>query len=219
MPEAEGTLHEHHFESLERQREASRLGMWVFLASESLLFAALFALYAAQRSAHLLAFEEGIHHNETIAGSIMTFVLLFGSFTVAWSVHSLRGDRARVAAWLVTVTALSGVAFLGIKLWEYQKHIHAGMVPGGGRTHFYETYGMEGTTQFVNLYWITTGLHFLHMLVGIALMLWFAQWLFRGKLRPHSSHRLEAAALYWHLVDAIWIFLWPMFYLMGKVGG
>lgn len=219
MSEAEGTLHEHQYESLERQREAARLGMWVFLASETLLFAALFTLYAAQRSTYLLAFEEGIHHNKTVAGSIMTFVLLLGSFTVAWSVHSLRDDRARVAAWLVSFTALTGLAFLGIKLWEYSKHIHEGMIPGGGHTHFYEHYGMEGMTQFVNLYWITTGLHFLHMLVGIALMLFFAQWLFRGKLRAGRAHRLENAALYWHLVDAIWIFLWPMFYLMGKVGG
>ncbi len=179
---------------------------------------ASFALYAAGRAEHLIAFEEGIHHNKTLYGSIMTLVLLLSSFLVAWSVHSLRDDRARVAAWLVSATAALGVLFLCLKLYEYQAHVHEGMVPGGG-THFFEKYPHDGLALFVNLYWITTGLHFLHVTFGILLMLFFAQRLFRGKLRARGSHRLEMAALYWHLVDAIWIFLWPMFYLMGRVGG
>lgn len=214
MSQAEGSIHEDHFESLERQRAAARLGMWVFLASETLLFAGLFALYATQRHRYLLAFEEGIGHNETTAASIMTMILLISSFLVAWAVHAVRDDRARVAGWLVSGTALLGLVFLAMKGWEYSVHIRDGMVPGGG-THFFEEHGIEGLVMFTNLYWITTGLHFLHVTVGVTLMLIAAWMLFRGKLRAARSHRLEAMALYWHLVDAIWIFVWPMFYLMG----
>ena len=215
MSEAEGSIHEDHFESLDRQKAAARLGMWVFLSSETLLFAGLFGLYASQRHDYLLAFEEGIKHNKTIAASIMTIILLVSSFFVAWAVHSLRDDRARVAGFLVSATALLGLVFLSMKGWEYSVHIRDGMVPGGG-THFFEEHGIEGLVMFTNLYWITTGLHFLHVTVGVILMLVAAFMLFRGKLRAAMSHRLEAMALYWHLVDAIWIFVWPMFYLMGK---
>lgn len=217
MPEVEGTLHEDHFESLERQAEAARLGMWIFIASEILLFAGLFALYAMYRHQHLLAFEEAVHHNKTAWGTAMTAVLLVSSFLVAWAVHSAREDRSRAAGWLVSGTIFLGLGFIGMKFHEYASHIRHGILPGGG-THWFETHPMEGLVEFFNLYWMMTGLHLLHVTIGLVLLSFFALRLFRGKLRAAKAHSLEMGALYWHMVDAIWVFLWPMFYLMGSQG-
>src|SRR5690606_11164040 len=136
---------EDHFESLERQQKAVRLGMWIFLASETLLFAGLFVLYASYRAQHLLVFEEGVHHNKTMWGSLMTVTLLVSSFLVAWSVHALRDDAPRRAAWLVTGTIALGGGFLGMKLYEWLDHVHHGIVPGGG-TEFFEERAVEGMT-------------------------------------------------------------------------
>lgn len=215
MPEAEGTLHEEHFDSLERQKHAVRLGMWVFMAAETLLFAALFALYATERYEHLEGFEEGVRHNLTAGGTLMTVVLLASSFSIAWAVHELRHGRGALAGWLATATALLGAGFLGMKMYEYADHVAHGIVPGG-HSPFFARHGGRGLVAFFNLYWLMTGLHFIHVIVGVMLLFLLASWVFRSRIGSEKSHVLETGALYWHMVDAIWVFLWPMFYLMGN---
>lgn len=204
---------EDHFESLERQRETARFGMWIFLTSEVLLFAGLFALYAAERTRHPQGYVEGTHHADVLIGSVNTLVLIVSSFLVATAVHVLRADRRRAAAWLTSGTVLLGLAFLALKGTEYLSHAHEGALPGG-RTTFYVQHPTEGLVSYFNLYWISTSLHALHVIVGVSLLGFFALSLFRGRLDAARSHRLEMGALYWHLVDAIWIFLWPLYYLM-----
>lgn len=206
--------HEEQFESFERQKLAARLGMWVFLASEVLLFSGLFALYATERALHPSSFAFGVHENLQWVGTANTFVLLTSSFLVAMAVHVLREDRRRAASWLVLATLLLGVVFLALKGYEYQDHITHGAVPGG-RTAFFEEHAEhEGLPAFFNLYWISTAAHALHVSIGILVLSVFAVWTGRGRLTATHAHRLEIAAIYWHLVDAIWIFLWPLYYLL-----
>jgi cytochrome c oxidase subunit 3 len=208
---------EAHFESLDRQREAARLGMWIFLASELLLFGALFALYATERAEHPAGFHEGMKHAEVITGSVNTVVLLISSYLVARAVHALRDDRARFAAALTGGTVLLGLVFLGLKFYEYGAHIEEGAVPGGHGAFYLEHRvegGADGLASYFTLYWLTTGLHAVHVLIGMSILAFFGVAMWRRRLGAGHSHRLEIAALYWHLVDAVWIFLWPLYYLM-----
>lgn len=189
-----------HFESREKQAHAARLGMWVFLASEVLLFAALFTLFAGYRTHFPDAFRRGVHANAKDLGSINTAVLLVSSALVAAGVHALREGRRRAARWLVLGTIALGGVFLAIKATEYGRHLHEGIVPGLA--------GAEpGIAQFWTLYYGMTGLHSVHVAIGMVVLAVMLFGIARG------AHRLEVAAIYWHLVDLVWIFLWPVFYL------
>jgi cytochrome c oxidase subunit 3 len=192
--------HAEHFESMARQAHAARLGMWVFLASEVLLFAALFALYATYRAEHAHAFHEAIAHSRKTLGSINTGVLLFSSTLVALAVHAIRKDRRLVSALLVSGAIALGGVFLVLKFTEYAGHFEEGISPGKNG-------------QFWTLYFTMTGLHAVHVMVGMSVLAFTALGLLRGKITRTTSHRVEVAAIYWHLVDVVWIFLWPLFYL------
>lgn len=204
---------EAHFESLERQREAARLGMWVFLASEILLFGALIALYATSRAEHAAGFAEGVRHADVIAGSVNTVVLLVSSYLVARAVHALRDDQPRLAAGLTGGTVLLGAVFLAIKSYEYVHHLSEGAGPAG-RGALYLEHPVPGLASYFNLYWLTTGLHAFHVLVGMSVLAVLGIAVARRRFGAAHAHRLEMGALYWHLVDVVWIFLWPLYYLM-----
>lgn len=202
----DAAAHREHFESVERQAQASRLGMWVFLASETLLFAGLFALYAINRQQFPEAYAAGVAQNDAVLGTLNTTVLIVSSGCIAAAVHRLRDDATRAATVLAGLTMLLGCAFLVFKGIEYHHHVAQGMVPGSGQS--------PPRASFVNLYYVMTGLHALHVAAGIGVIGSFTVRLWIGRLRADGSYRLEVGALYWHMVDAIWIFLWPMFYLM-----
>lgn len=204
MPERTG-----HFESPEVEAHAARLGMWTFLASELLLFAGLFTLYSASRAHDPAGFHAGIVHSARIIGSTNTAILLTSSLTMALAVHELRESRRSACVRLVLATAGLGVIFLCLKGLEYALHLTHGIAPGGGRPSAYE----GASTLFWSLYFVMTGIHAIHVLVGVGLLMWSAQRVRRGRIQPESSHRLHVVAMYWHLVDVIWIFLWPLFYL------
>lgn len=204
-----------HFESAERQAHAARLGMWVFLASEVLLFGALFALFTTYQVRFPAAFREGVAHNTKILGSINTGVLLVSSTLVAGGVHALRDGRKKRAIALTSGTIVLGLVFLAIKLTEYTEHFKQGIYPGGvGR--FFTERGLQGThglPEFWTLYYGMTGLHAIHVTIGSAVLAAMVIGMARGHVTSESAHRLEVSAIYWHLVDVIWIFLWPLFYL------
>jgi cytochrome c oxidase subunit 3 len=200
-----------HFEDLEQQMHAARLGMWVFLASEVLLFASLFALYAVYRAVHPMAFGEGVEHNPRSLGSINTMVLLCSSFSVALSVHMLREGKRRASVVLLALTVLAGALFLVIKGMEYAEHFHDGIFPGGAGAYFA---GRDvGLVPFYTLYYGMTGLHAVHVFVGMTILSILLVRVGGGGIVHPASHPLELGAVYWHLVDVIWIFLWPLFYL------
>ncbi|MGE0789425.1 MAG: cytochrome c oxidase subunit 3 [Sandaracinaceae bacterium] len=201
------------FESLARQRLAARLGTWTFLASEVLLFTGLFALYASGRAEHARAFDYGITHAMVVVGTVNTFVLLTSSFCLARACLALRGGSVRLAAILVGVTALLGVAFLALKGYEYHQHIAEGQVPGGRSAYFASHADLDGLPLYYTLYWVSTGAHAVHVTIGVVLLGVFAIAIARDRVPPARAYRLENAALYWHLVDAVWVFLWPLYYL------
>jgi cytochrome c oxidase subunit 3 len=206
------TTHAPHFEALGTQAHASRLGMWIFLVSEMLLFAGLFALYAAYRAGASAAFHEGIRDSTRVLGSINTGVLLVSSTCVAVAVHALRDSRPGLAALLIAATIALGWLFLVIKLTEYGKHFDEGIYPGGRGRYFIE-HPSPGLGPFWTLYFVTTGLHALHVTVGTVVLGFTLLGVLRRTIGVTRVHVLENAALYWHLVDVIWIFLWPLYYL------
>lgn len=213
MSAADGSIeHADHFESLERQAHAARLGMWVFLASEILLFGAAFAVFAAYRFQFPEAFRQGVLHNTKVLGSINTGVLLLSSTLVAAGVHAMRLGRTKAAALFVSGTVFLAFAFLAIKAFEYSKHFAEGIYPGG-RGQYFAEHPARGLAEYWTLYFGMTGLHAIHVSIGagvLAVLLWQVV---RGKIAAVNAHRLEVGALYWHLVDVVWIFLWPLFYL------
>ena len=219
MPSPEGALTraperevESHFASMEQQAHAARLGMWIFLASEMLLFAGLFALCVAYRAHYPEGFAEGVHHNTKLLGAINTGVLLASSYFVAVAVHKIRAGRAGQAALLVLATITMGGVFLALKITEYRHHFHDGIYPGG-QGHFFAAHTTAGLSVFWTLYFFMTGLHALHVTVGMVLLSSTLLGIRTRKITVEAPQRMEVAAVYWHLVDVIWIFLWPLLYL------
>jgi cytochrome c oxidase subunit 3 len=203
---------ESHFESMEQQAHAARLGMWVFLASEMLLFAGLFALFVTYRVAYPSGFAEGVRSNTKVLGSINTGVLLTSSYLVATAVHRVRDGNLRAARLLVLATVALGGVFLAIKLTEYARHFREGIYPGGAGA-FFEQHGAAGLPVFWTLYYCMTGLHAIHVTAGMILLSSTLFGMQGGAISAEAPQRMEIAAIYWHLVDAIWIFLWPLYYL------
>lgn len=199
------------FDSLERQSDALRFGMWVFLASELLLFSGFFALYAAYRVEFPEEFRHALHTNTLAYGTANMYVLLTSSLCVALGVHDIRRGAQRMAAAWLAIGALLGAAFLVIKGLEYGVHIHEGALPGP-YYRFSEAPTLGGN-RFYTMYWITTGAHALHVTGGIGVLLWTARHALQGRYTPDDHARFENATLYWHFVDVMWIFIWPIYYL------
>jgi cytochrome c oxidase subunit 3 len=199
------------FADFESQDRALRFGMWVFLASELLLFAGLFTLYASYRTMYQADFREAVHGNTFAYGTANMFVLLTSSLFAALAVWAARLGARRLAGWMLVATATLGLAFLAIKLVEYARHVEEGSLPGPW--YHDEAHPTFGANRFFTMYWGMTGFHALHVTAGVAVVLWMAVRAFRGHYTAQHHTRLEMGALYWHLVDLIWIFLWPILYL------
>jgi cytochrome c oxidase subunit 3 len=194
-----------------QQDQTLTLGMWVFLASELLLFAALFALYAAYRTMYGADFHAALKHNTLAYGTANMYVLLVSSFSAALAVWAVRRARPRLAVALLTTTMALGVAFLAIKLCEYGEHVRERALPG--RAYHLSALPTLGANRFYTMYWVMTGIHALHVTAGVCLLGWLV---YRTATRHYTVERhagLEMGTMYWHLVDIIWIFLWPILYL------
>jgi cytochrome c oxidase subunit III len=203
----------HHFDNLAQQREASALGMWVFLVTEILFFGGLFAAYMVYRAWYPEAFDAASHHLDIFLGSVNTVVLILSSLTMALAVHGAETGNRRMIMLFLGLTILLGTVFLGIKAVEYSHKFHEGLVPGAGFV-FHEA-DPRHAAVFFSLYFMMTGLHALHMIIGIGILgvLLFMAW--RGAFTPAYNTPVEVAGLYWHFVDIVWIFLFPMLYLIG----
>jgi cytochrome c oxidase subunit 3 len=204
----------HQFDSLEQQREASTLGMWVFLVTEMLFFGVLFAAYALYRAWYADAFAAASHELLIWAGAINTAVLITSSLTMALAVHAAQtGERRRLMRFLVA-TMILGTMFLGIKAFEYYEGFIEGHLPGAG--FLFEPMHFQHAQIFFSLYYLMTGLHALHMIIGLgimAVMLWLSR---RGTITEEYYAPIEISGLYWHFVDLVWIFLFPLLYLIGR---
>ena len=209
----------HHFESLPAQKEAATLGMWVFLVTEVMFFGGLFLAYTMYRNLYFHAFVQSSRHLNLTLGAVNTAVLICSSLTMAMGVHaSALGRRRGTVAWLLLTVALGSV-FLGIKAIEYKDKFDHHLVPG--ERFDAEELHLEGDEArqaqiFYALYFAMTGLHATHMVVGIPIILTVAGLAHRRRFSPEYHTPVELTGLYWHFVDIVWIFLFPLLYLIGR---
>ena len=211
--ETRPALH-HHFDSLEQQYEAASLGMWVFLATEVLFFGGLFLTYLVYRLWYPQEFGEASRTLDLFWGATNTVVLITSSLTMALAVAAAQeGNRSKTTMFLL-VTMLLGAAFLGVKAVEYMHKFAEHHVPGAGFT--FEGEHPEHAQIFFSLYFVMTGLHALHMLIGLGVLAVMAIMARRGRFSAAYSTPVEVAGLYWHFVDIIWIFLFPLLYLISR---
>jgi cytochrome c oxidase subunit 3 len=207
----------HHFESLEQQTEASILGMWVFLVTEILFFGGALMTYMIYRRWYPDAFAMASHEIAILPGAINTAVLILSSLTMALAVHAAQtGERTKIMFFIV-VTMILGTAFLGIKAYEYHEKYVEGFIPGFGlEFRFPEPKYLQHAQIFFSLYFVLTGLHALHMIVGLGIMTWMLIWVKKGVITSEYYSPIEISGLYWHFVDIVWIFLFPLLYLIGR---
>ena len=209
---------QHHFVSSEQQFDSAKLGMWLFLITEILLFSGMFVAYTVYRAWHPEAFVEASATLDWVLGGINTLVLLGSSFTVALSIHFAQKDDRMKAFWsLITTLALAGV-FMVIKYFEWTAKFEHGVFPAGyfdPHGGYYEALAsIPYAGQFFSIYFVMTGTHGLHVLIGMGIIGWIAWRTYRGHFSSEYYTPIEITGLYWHLVDIIWIFLFPLLYLV-----
>ena len=204
----------HHFADLEQQHEAAVLGMWIFLATELMVFGALFTGYTIYRTAYPEAFAAGSEKLSLRFGGSNTVVLLSSSLTMALGVYFAQVGRRRALVTCLVLTALLGTAFLVIKAFEYHGDYEENLVPG---LAFHEqNWTHPGQVKlFLMFYYIMTGLHAVHLTVGVALMTVLAIQAGRGRYTAQYHGPIEVGGLYWHFVDVVWLFLLPLLYMIG----
>lgn len=197
-------------EHIHRDDAASKLGMWLFIFTEILLFGGLFIVYSIFRFNNPVAFHlAGEELNDTI-GTINTVLLLISSMTVAMSITAMQKGNTKLCLRFLYVTVLLGLVFLVNKYFEWEIKFEHGLYPGSG---FLRELG-HGDLLFFGLYFMMTGLHALHIIAGLTVLIVIIVFIKKGRTRPDKYAFLENGGLYWHLVDLIWIFLFPLFYLI-----
>ncbi len=203
----------HHFDSAEQEFNSTKTGMWLFLASEIMMFGALFVGALLFRNLHTEAFHQGSHHLNWHLGAINTFFLLTGGLTMGLAVHAgQKGDQGKVRLNLI-LSLLLASSFLVVKFIEYKAKFEHGTLPG--RHFFAEGFTDPQTHVFYGIYFAMTGLHALHVIIGMGLMIFCL--IRSSQTRFHRNYYtpLEMTALYWALVDLVWVFLFPLLYLIG----
>ncbi|MBV9008022.1 MAG: cytochrome c oxidase subunit 3 family protein [Verrucomicrobia bacterium] len=207
---------EHQFDDAQQQRDAATTGMWLFLATEVLFFGGMFLGYTAYRIYYPRAFAEASRHTLIAFGGTNTAVLVISSTVMAFAVRAARENRQRIVATLLWITASLGMVFLVIKGCEYAKEISEHLLPG--RSFHIEASDPRHAEMFFYLYWLMTGIHALHVTIGVVLITIFAfrAWI-TDAFRNHDTP-VDLLGLYWHFVDIVWVFLFPLIYLVNRHG-
>ncbi len=203
----------HHFDSAEAQFEANKLGVWLFLVTEILLFGGMFLAFAVFRSWHFEAFVEAHHHLDKVLGSVNTVALITSSFTMALAVRAAQRGAKRETVALLAATVALALVFLAIKFFEYRQKFEHGLLPG--RFFTAEGFAHPEARIFFGVYFMMTGIHGLHVVIGMGLIGWVLMRARRGEFTSRYYSPVEGVGLYWHLVDMIWIYLFPLLYLVG----
>lgn len=227
---------QHHFENMEQQREAGTLGMWVFLVTEIMFFGGMFLAYTLYRSLFPWAFASASNHLDITLGAVNTGVLILSSFTMAMAVYFTQLGKRRPQVWCLVLTLILGLTFLGIKAVEYHDKYEDHLIPGylipsrpfgpevqqeGQPADPHKLHLLHGATlrQVEMFYWIyfaMTGMHALHMIIGAGLISFLIYFSLKGRYDPEYHSPVEVVGLYWHFVDIVWIFLFPLLYLLGR---
>jgi cytochrome c oxidase subunit 3 len=206
---------QHHFEDLQQQFEAAGLGMWVFLVTEIMFFGGLFMAYLVYRTWYPLAFAEGSRHLDITLGGVNTAVLIASSLTMAMAVWAGQQGSRKWQVIYLAGTLVFGLTFLGIKAVEYAEKFRDHLVPGP-TFQWHGQANPANVQMFYSLYFAMTGLHALHMVVGAGLIIVLMVMAARGKFTREWSTPVEVGGLYWHFVDIVWIFLFPLLYLIER---
>lgn len=210
---AEPAFRQHHFINAEQQFDTSKLGMWLFLATEILMFGGLFVGYGLMQSVYPEAWIAGHHHLDRIMGAINTVFLLCSSFTMVMAVHSAStNNKGKTIMNLLLTLGFAG-GFLVIKYFEYAHKFHDGLLPG--RFFSYHGGGPAEQAMFFGFYFCMTGLHGIHVLIGMILIAWITLRTMKGEFSSAYYTPVDLVGLYWHLVDLIWIYLFPLLYLVN----
>jgi cytochrome c oxidase subunit 3 len=204
----------HQFEDAEQQFEASALGMWTFLATEVLFFGGLFVSYTVYRLYYPQAFAEASHHLDIVLGTVNTAILIGSSLTMVLAVYSARFGSRRAQVFFLLATLFLGLVFLGIKGVEYAHKFHEHLVPG--LNFAFPGKEAQHAQIFFSFYFAMTGMHALHMVIGAGLLAALAVFAWRGRFSAAYYTPVEIVGLYWHFVDIVWIFLFPLLYLIGR---
>jgi cytochrome c oxidase subunit 3 len=206
------------FQTMEQQRESASLGMWVFLVTEVLFFGGMFMTYTLNRSTYPDVFGEASRSIDLTLGAINTVVLIGSSLTMAMSVWASQVGKKQLVTIFLIATLVLGSVFLGIKGVEYHQKFVEHHVPGLGFS--FEPGASIATNAhaqlFFSLYFAMTGLHALHMIIGAGLLLWLIKQSMGGRFTPQYNTPVELVGLYWHFVDIVWIFLFPLLYLIDR---
>jgi cytochrome c oxidase subunit III len=208
----------HHFETPAQQFDAAKLGMWLFLAQELLFFSGLFVGYLVFRLWYPEAWSVCSHELDWKMGTVNTLVLLFSSLTAVLAVRSAQLGKKNEVSLYILVTIACAFIFLVVKYFEYSHKFHAGLLPGDYFApvagHTISNHFPQGSAGFFSIYFMATGVHGLHVIIGIGVLFWI--WLRnqRGEFSKEYWTPVDLVALYWHLVDLIWIYLFPFLYLI-----
>ncbi len=226
---------QHHFENMEQQREAGTLGMWIFLVTEIMFFGGMFLAYTLYRSKFPEAFASASNHLDITLGAVNTGVLILSSLTMALAVYFTQTGKQRPQILCLVLTLALGLTFLGIKAVEYHDKYEDRLIPGHlipGRSfgpevahegdhdphklHLLPGASVKQVELFYWIYFAMTGMHALHMVIGAGLLTFLIIFSARGRYDPEYHSPVEVIGLYWHFVDIVWIFLFPLLYLLGR---
>jgi cytochrome c oxidase subunit 3 len=189
--------------------------MWIFLVTEIMFFGGLFTAYIVYRGQNHAGFVAGSHELDISLGAFNTAVLIASSLTMALAVWAAQTDRRKATVWFILGTIVLGGVFLGVKYVEYGAKFEHHLFPGP-HFHWPGPEKTESVEMFFNLYFLMTGLHALHMVIGIGILAVLAVLAWRGVFSPANHNLVEGVGLYWHFVDIVWIFLFPLLYLLGR---
>jgi len=226
---------QHHFENMEQQREAGTLGMWVFLVTEIMFFGGMFFAYTLYRTKFPEAFASASNHLSLPLGAVNTVVLIVSSLTMALAVYSAQIGKRRNLIMFLVLTIVLGMTFLGIKAVEYHDKYVDHLIPGklipgnpfnpavaapgdhdAHKLHLLPNATVKHVEMFYWIYFAMTGMHAIHMVIGVGLLSVLLYFAWRGRYGPEYHNPVEILGLYWHFVDIIWIFLFPLLYLLGR---
>lgn len=204
---------QHHFREMEQQFEAAKIGMWLFLVTEVLLFGGLFVGYGIMHARHPEAFMAAHHHLDKLMGALNTVFLLTSSLTMVLAVWSAQTSKRKLSILFLVLTLLLACAFLVVKYFEYSHKFHEGLLPGKYYSHVGDT--VPGQFLFFSFYFMMTGLHGIHVVLGMLAIAWILFRTIRGDFSSAYFAPVDITGLYWHLVDLIWIYVFPLMYLIS----
>ncbi len=202
----------HHFKDAMHEFLSAKEGIWLFMTTEILMFGGLFVGYFLMHALYPATFAEGAGHLDWRLGSLNTVVLILSSWTMALGIHFIQVGKNKKATMALVFTLLCAVTFMVIKGFEYSHKFHEGLLPG---KFFHGEHVAQNLGLYFGFYFMMTGLHGLHVIIGASLIVWVLIRHLRGEFDPHYFTAVEGVGIFWHIVDLVWIFLFPLLYLIG----